>query len=63
MNAQELKENFTNQFNSVVTEIGNLESQLVAKKELALKLKGALEALNILEPPEVVEELEPETEE
>jgi hypothetical protein len=63
MNAQELKENFTNQFNAVVDEIGNLESQLVAKKEMALKLKGALEALNILEPPEVVEEPEQETEE
>jgi hypothetical protein len=63
MNAQELKENFTNQFNAVVDEIGNLESQLVAKKEMALKLKGALEALNILEPPEVVEAPEQETEE
>lgn len=63
MNAQELKENFTNQFNAVVDEIGNLESQLVAKKEMALKLKGALEALNILEPPEVVAESEQETEE
>ena len=63
MNAQELKENFTNQFNAVVDEIGNLESQLVAKKEMALKLKGALEALNILEPPEVVEEPEQKTEE
>jgi hypothetical protein len=63
MNAQDLKENFTNQFNAVVDEINNLESQLVAKKEMALKLKGALEALNILEPPEVVEEPEQETEE
>lgn len=62
MNAQELKENFTNQFNAVVDEIGNLESQLVAKKEMALKLKGALEALNILEPPEVMVEPEQETE-
>jgi hypothetical protein len=30
---------------------------------MALKLKGALEALNILEPPEVVAEPEQETEE
>jgi hypothetical protein len=29
---------------------------------MALKLKGALEALNILEPPEVVVEPEQETE-
>jgi hypothetical protein len=52
MNPQELKENFTNQFNSVIDEINNLESQLTTKKEMALKLKGALEALNILEQPE-----------
>lgn len=52
MNPQELKENFTNQFNSVIDEINNLESQLTAKKEMALKLKGALEALAILETKE-----------
>lgn len=62
MNAQELKENFTNQFNAVVDEIGNLESQLVVKKEMALKLKGAIEALNILEPSEVMVEPEQKTE-
>lgn len=57
MNATELKENFTNQFNITVDEITNLESQLTSKKELALKLKGALEALTILEnPPEDSEE-------
>lgn len=49
MNAKELEENFTNQFNTVVDEIKNLESQLNAKRELALKLKGAIEALTILE--------------
>jgi hypothetical protein len=49
MNAKELQENFTNQFNAVVEDINSLESQLVSKKEIALKLKGALEALKILE--------------
>ena len=49
MNAKELEQNFINQFNTVVDEINNLETQLTAKKELALKLKGALEALKILE--------------
>lgn len=49
MDAKELEQNFINQFNTVVDEINNLESQLTAKKEIALKLKGALEALKILE--------------
>ena len=52
MNAKELEENFTQQFNSVIDEIKNLESQLTAKKEHALKLKGAIEALTILENKE-----------
>lgn len=52
MNAKELEENFTNQFNTVIDEIKNLESQLTAKREMALKLKGALEALTILETGE-----------
>lgn len=45
----ELKENFTNQFNQIVEDIKNLESQISAKKEIALKLKGAIEGLEILE--------------
>jgi hypothetical protein len=49
MDAKQLEENFTNQFNTVIDEIKNLEAQLSAKRELALKLKGAIEALNILE--------------
>lgn len=49
MEHTELKENFTNQFNTVIDEIKNLESQLTAKREMALKLKGAIEALTILE--------------
>ena len=52
MDAKQLEENFTNQFNAVIDEIKNLESQLTAKRELALKLKGALEALTILEKGE-----------
>jgi len=60
MNAKELEENFTNQFSTVVDEIKNLESQLNAKRELALKLKGALEALTILENGEPPQEESPE---
>lgn len=52
MDAKQLEENFTNQFNTVIDEIKNLEAQLTAKRELALKLKGALEALTILEKGE-----------
>lgn len=52
MDAKQLEENFTNQFNAVIDEIKNLEAQLTAKRELALKLKGAIEALTILEKGE-----------
>ncbi len=52
MDAKQLEENFTNQFNTVIDEIKNLEAQLTSKRELALKLKGAIEALNILEKGE-----------
>ena len=46
-----LRENFTTQFENAVSEIKNLEAQLQAKRELALKLKGALEAIDIMDPP------------
>jgi hypothetical protein len=55
MTATELKENFTNQLNGVISDINNLEAQIGAKKEMAIKLKGALEALQILETTEEVE--------
>ena len=51
-----LRENFTTQFENAVTEIKNLEAQLQAKRELALKLKGALEAIDIRDPPPATEE-------
>lgn len=52
MTPTELKENFTNQLNTVISDINNLEAQINAKKEMAIKLKGALEALQILETTE-----------
>ena len=58
MEAATLRENFTQQFNSAIEEIKNLQAQVEAKKELALKLKGALEAIDLMEPPE--ETTEPE---
>ena len=51
-----LRENFTNQLETALTEIKNLEAQLQARRELALKLKGALEAIDIIEPPAATEE-------
>jgi len=51
-----LRENFTTQFENAVTEIKNLEAQLQTKRELALKLKGALEAIDIMDPPPATEE-------
>jgi|TARA_B100001063_G_C16769444_1_gene560678 hypothetical protein len=58
MEAATLRENFTQQFNSAIEEIKNLQAQVEAKKELALKLKGALEAIDLMDPPE--ETVEPE---
>ena len=59
MRASELKENFVGQLNGVVNDLNALEGQIVAKKEVAIKLKGAIEALDILisgETPEVKED-------
>lgn len=52
MTPEQLKENFTQQFNTAIEDIKNLESQLNAKRELALKLKGALETLDLLNEQE-----------
>ena len=49
-----LRENFTAQFNTAVEEIKKLEAEVLTKKELALKLKGAIEALDLLEQPNTV---------
>lgn len=54
MTPEQLKENFTTQFNTAIEDIKNLESQLIAKKEHALKLKGALETLELLGQDEQV---------
>ena len=51
-----LRENFTTQLETAISEIKNLEAQVVAKRELALKLKGALEALDLVDPPAETEE-------
>ena len=56
MTPEQLKENFTAQFSTAIEEIKNLEAQLAAKREHALKLKGALETLELLEQQEVPQE-------
>tara|TARA_Y100000385_G_C12675797_1_gene459898 strand:+ start:345 stop:539 length:195 start_codon:yes stop_codon:yes gene_type:complete len=64
MNPESLKENLTAQFSAVVEEIKTLETQMSTSREKALKLKGALEALDLLEqePVEPVEPVEEATE-
>lgn len=56
MTPEQLKENFTQQFNTAIEDIKNLEAQLNAKRELALKLKGALETLDLLNQDEEQQE-------
>ena len=56
MTPEQLKENFTQQFNTAIEDIKNLEAQLNAKRELALKLKGALETLDLLNQGEEQQE-------
>lgn len=66
MRASELKENFVGQLNGVINDLNSLESQIGAKKEVAIKLKGAIEALDILisgESTEVTAETSEETKE
>lgn len=61
MEPQELKENFQNQLQKLRQEIEQLRSALAQRQELAIKLQGAIEAMQLQlgeEPgsePEVVE--------
>lgn len=47
----ELRANFIEQQKKVAEEIQQLEVELNRRKELFLKLQGAIESMNILEPP------------
>lgn len=49
---EELLKNFMSQQQEVTAELRKLETELAHKRELFLKLQGAIEALNILEEPE-----------
>lgn len=52
MTPEQLSENFKNQQAQVIEEIKKLDAELAQKKELYLKLQGALEGLELLNPQE-----------
>jgi hypothetical protein len=57
----ELRANFIDQQKKVAEEIQQLDVELNKRKELFLKLQGAIESMNILEPPtDEPEKFEPE---
>jgi hypothetical protein len=47
MEPKELKENFASQLEKLDREIGQLRQALAQRQELALKLQGAVEAMNL----------------
>lgn len=48
MTPEQLAENFKNQQSELIEEIKKLDSELTKKKELYIKLQGALEGLELL---------------
>lgn len=46
---EDINESFKKQFKEVQQEIMNLEQQLMARKELALKLQGAMEGFALVD--------------
>lgn len=60
MEPQELKTNFAEQLEKLNTEIGQLRQALAQRQELALKLQGAVEAMQLQLGEEPGSEGEPE---
>ena len=60
MEPQELKTNFTEQLEKLNIEIGQLRQALAQRQELALKLQGAVEAMQLQMGEEPGAEGEPE---
>ena len=60
MEPTELKTNFTEQLEKLNTEIGQLRQALAQRQELALKLQGAVEAMQLQLGEEPGAETEPE---
>lgn len=52
MTPEQLLENFKTQQQTVADEIRKLDAELAQKKELYVKLQGAIEGLQILNPKE-----------
>lgn len=59
MTPEELLKNFKEQQSTVAEELRKLDSELTQKKELYVKLQGAIEGIGILAPEEETTE-EPE---
>ncbi len=51
MTPEQLLENFKTQQAQVAEEIRKLDTELAQKKELYIKLQGAIEGLDLLNPP------------
>jgi len=60
MEPQELKTNFTEQLEKLNTEIGQLRQALAQRQELAIKLQGAIEAMQLQLGEDPAAEGEPE---
>lgn len=52
MTPEELLKNFKEQQQTVIEEIRKLDTELTQKKELYVKLQGAIEGLTLLNPEE-----------
>jgi hypothetical protein len=57
MTPEQLLENFKTQQAQTMEEIRKLDAELAQKKELFVKLQGAIEGLTLLNPEEVASEL------
>jgi hypothetical protein len=58
MTPEQLLENFKTQQTQIMEEIRKLDSELAQKKELYVKLQGAIEGLTLLTPEETPTESE-----
>lgn len=62
MTPEELLKNFKEQQATVAEELRKLDAELTQKKELYVKLQGAIEGIGILAPEETTEETAAEPE-
>jgi hypothetical protein len=63
VSTEQLLQNFREQQKTVAENIQKIEFQLNQQKELFLKLQGAIEAFELVHPPESEETTEPEVSE